>query len=285
MTDVAKLLARFRVLDREVTQAASKADLIRDQIQAAEARIEEATQERVTIGRAIQVLKTAAEVRRQELRDRVEGLITRGLRAVFERQDIQFVLETRQNMMATSIEPKLRTEFRGRIIETEILDGHGGGVADLVAFLLRVVVLTLSRPRVAPVMVLDESFRHVSPQYLRGVAVLLRELNRTAGVQFILVTHKPELLDAADVIYRATIRDGMTTFDLEHECLDDAYHAKPTRDGRERDNATAFDGRDIGGRVNDDDMNEIRFADPQDEHARRQQFKAKRPRKKTKNIL
>jgi hypothetical protein len=148
---------------------------------------------------------------------------------------MEFFFEARTHGGTVGILPALRSTFKGKPIEVGIVEGHGGGVADVISFLLRVVVLSLARPRLALVLVLDEPFRHVSLEYLRGCATLLRELNRTAGVQFILVTHKPDLLDAADVVYRTAVENGTTRFEIEHDLRDDVFHQKLPEGAKRRE--------------------------------------------------
>lgn len=181
---------------------------------------------------AAEIVQAAIEIRRLELRDRVESLVTRGLRAVFGRADLEFFFEPRVHGGIVGIVPALRSKFGDRTIEVGIVEGHGGGIADVISFLLRVVVLSLARPKLTPFLVLDEPFRHVSLEYLRGCAQLLKELNRSAGIQFFLVTHKPDLLDAADVVYRSSNEDGRTIFQLEHDLRDDVYHQRADENAR-----------------------------------------------------
>jgi len=220
---------RLRALERSLDRAQGQKEALEQQREDSKAMREHDQRRITTLEAAAELVQAATETRRQELKDRVESLVTRGLRAVFGRNDYEFAFDVSLSRSMIGVVPVLRSEFEGDMIETAITEGHGGGIADVVSFVLRVVVLSLTRPRLAPVMVLDESFRHVSPDCLRGVATLLRELNQSAGIQFILVTHKPELLDAADVIYRAELKRGRTVFHLEHHLRDDAYHQAPRR--------------------------------------------------------
>jgi len=223
---------RLKRLKQEHERRVGRRDSILEDVTLSERALVELDAEEVKLTKAIEILQAAVETRREELRDRVEVLVTRGLRAVFGREDFEFAFNVQTKADVINVIPVLRSMFGERVLETEIADGHGGGVADVIAFVLRVLVLTLTRPKVAPIMILDESFRHVSPNYLRGVATLLAELNQTAGIQFLLVTHKPELLDAADVVYRAHMNLGGTEFHLEHDTRDCNYHARPKQDQR-----------------------------------------------------
>jgi len=236
---------RYQCLRDSLQRQVGQRESLQKRLTVVDARATRLEDESITVSDAIEIVQAATETRRQELRDRVESLVTRGLRAVFEREDYEFAFNVSLKGGRFGVVPVLRSKFGDRDLETGIVDGHGGGVADLVSFLLRVIVLSLARPRVAPLMVLDESFRHVSPEFLRGVGTLLRELNTSAGIQFLLITHKPELLDAADRIYRASLENGATTFTLEHATRDVSYHQRPDPRAKRMSDATVFDGEDL----------------------------------------
>jgi hypothetical protein len=232
---LADLEASLRGLNLELERRAGARDVVEAALERQESEAAKAAEDAETCRKGTEVLLAAIETRRKDLRDRVESLVTRGLRAVFRRADMEFFFEARTHGGTVGILPALRSTFKGKPIEVGIVEGHGGGVADVISFLLRVVVLSLARPRLALVLVLDEPFRHVSLEYLRGCATLLRELNRTAGVQFILVTHKPDLLDAADVVYRTAVENGTTRFEIEHDLRDDVFHQKLPEGAKRRE--------------------------------------------------
>jgi len=239
-------MSRMHDLERRVAKAEGLRDGHAAALKKAERRLEAANSKIETLEAAATLLQAATETRREELKDRVEVLVTRGIRAVFGRPDYEFAFNVTRNRGFMGVVPVLRSNYHGKVLETSLREGHGGGVCDVVSFVLRVVILSLVRPKMAPVLVLDEAFRNVAAAHLRGVASLLVELNRSAGIQFVLVTHKPELLDAADVIYRARLEEGETKFKLEHDLRDEDYHQAPTRErmrqGRE---GSAFDHHDL----------------------------------------
>lgn len=218
--------SRLRALRLELEHRRGRRDTILAAAERDEAAALEHQANAELAQKATEVIQAAIEARRQELREKVESLVTRGLRAVFGRSDLEFFFETRIHGGTVGIVPALRSRFGDREIEAGIVDGHGGGIADVISFLLRVIVLILTRPKLTPFLVLDEPFRHVSLEYLRGAATLLRELNRSGGIQFFMVTHKPDLLDAADVVYRSSNTDGKTTFAIEHDLRDDIFHQR-----------------------------------------------------------
>jgi len=70
----------------------------------------------------------------------------------------------------------------------------GGGVVDVAAFALRLACMLLTRPPVRRVLIADEPFRFLSQQYRPRMRHLLETLAKDMGVQFILVTHAPDLV-------------------------------------------------------------------------------------------
>lgn len=237
-------MSRLHELERKVAKAEGLRDGHLAALTKARKRLEAANSKIETLEAAAELLQAATETRRGELKDRVEVLVTRGIRAVFDRPDYEFAFNVTRQRGFMGVVPVLRSDYHGKRLEASLREGHGGGVCDVVAFVLRVVILSLVRPKMAPILILDESFRNVAAEHLRGVASLLVELNRSAGIQFVLVTHKPELLDAADVIYRARLEEGETKFKLEHDLRDEDYHQAPTRERLRRGKESSVFGQE-----------------------------------------
>lgn len=186
--------------------------------QAVELAVDTAQEE---LRRRTEALQTAESVRvffsvlsdsqRKELEQKVEALVDYGVQSVF----------------GPTYRFKVTSELRGKSVRTEfwlvedglqlpLLDATGGGVGDVVSFLLRVVILCLARPSQRRVLVLDEPFKFVSASHFQTLAALLRELSESLGLQLVMVTHKPELLDAATTIVRVQKTSTGSTAQIEH---------------------------------------------------------------------
>lgn len=162
-------------------------------------------------GEECDVLRIVGELQQRRTTERVENLGTMALQSVFKRPDYKFVLlmEHKKNQM-TAV-PMLVTKFKGTEIIIPVDDAKGGGIGDVVSFVMRVIVHTLTRPRLAKTMWLDEPFRDVSRQHLPAVGALLRKLIEVTGVQFNMVTHKTEFAEAADKAFTlAQDSEGVT---------------------------------------------------------------------------
>lgn len=185
--------------------------------QAASVALETAEAERAQVSElsetaeAVQVFfAVLAEAERKALEQRVQALVDYGVQTVFG-PDCRFQVTSDLRGKA------VRTEFwlveHGRPLS--ILDSTGGGIGDVVSFLLRVVMLCLTRPAQRRVLVLDEPFKFVSSSHFQTLTALLRELSESLDVQFIMVTHKPELLEAATTVVRVSRTGETSRADIE----------------------------------------------------------------------
>ena len=161
-------------------------------------------------GEECDVLRIVGELLRERIRQRVETLVTMALRSVFG-PDYRFWIEMSHKRGQAVAVPMVEFMFRGKEVSVPVQDAKGGGIVSVTAFVLQLVVLTLTRPKLERVMVMDERFRHVSREYLPKVAELLKKLSDITGMQFILVTHKDEFSENADRVFRVSKTDEGVT--------------------------------------------------------------------------
>ena len=152
------------------------------------------------------LFRSMSEERQNILRKRIEKLISLGLKAVFEE-----VFEFRINMATKADQVTVRMSVMDSSgLETDILGARGGGLAAVIGVLLQLVMLTFLGNRAAKVLFLDESFAHLSDEYVQRMAILLKMLSDKLDVQVILVTHQSEFLEYADKAYKFTAPKGIT---------------------------------------------------------------------------
>lgn len=156
------------------------------------------------------LLTQLSEDRQADTQRAVEMLVTKGLQTIFG-DELSFHLVPAVRAKTPVIDFVVRTQIGDDPpIDTDILDARGGGLAATVGFLLRLVVLLLSADRQDTVLVLDETFAHLSAEYEPRLAEFLRELVDKTGVQIILVTHSDAYSDVAHARYRFDLVDGVT---------------------------------------------------------------------------
>lgn len=160
--------------------------------------------------KAAHVLTAIGEQRQDQAQRQIEHLVTQGLQTIFD-DSLTFHLAPGVRAKTPVVDFIVRSSMDdGTIVETDVMTARGGGLAATVGFLLRLVILLLSRQRQDTVLFLDETFAHVSAEYLPRLIEFLKDLVAKTGVQIVLVTHDESFLDAADTVYRFTLVNGVT---------------------------------------------------------------------------
>jgi len=158
-----------------------------------------------TLEKAAGVLAKIGEERQQEAQNQIESLVTQGLQKIFG-DHLAFKVVQSVKGRTPVVEFVIQTTLTdGKIRETDILSAMGGGVSAVTGFLLRLVVLLLDKSRKSSILVLDETFAHVSDAYLPALSEFLREVVDKAQVQIIMVTHQHIFSEVADKAYRFSL--------------------------------------------------------------------------------
>jgi DNA repair exonuclease SbcCD ATPase subunit len=200
--------ARQRRRQIDVAQGGVRAVLLRGkelttEVSDLSALVEEL--DRVTV-----LLNSLGEERQLAAQSSIEELVTRGLRMIFD-DTLSFHIVQAVKGKTAVVEFVVRTTLGNDVIETPVMDARGGGLAAVIGFLLRFVVMLMGRdPRDSTIMVLDEIFAHVSAEYLEPTVQFLREVVDRTGVQIIMVTHQPEFAQYADRVYNFSTTNGKT---------------------------------------------------------------------------
>jgi DNA repair exonuclease SbcCD ATPase subunit len=142
------------------------------------------------------------------LQNKIQTLVTHGLQTIFG-EDISFRILTSSHGKLAASDLVVVSTVGGEEVETPVLEARGGGMANVVGFLLRLVILMLTAGA-RRTIVLDETFAQLSAEYEPLLADFLRELVDKTDIQIIMVTHSTAFDDAADVSYRFSLHSGET---------------------------------------------------------------------------
>ena len=210
MTDLDSLDIRARQKRRQLDarQGEMRATLLRGkELQAEIGTLAEAVE---TLDRTTIFLNSLGEEKQLKAQQTIEELVTRGLQTIFDETLSFHILQTVRGKTA-NVEFLVRTTLDGKEIETPVMEARGGGLAATIGFLLRLVVMLLDKgTQHENIMLLDETFAHVSAEYLDPLRSFLRQVVDKTGVQIVMVTHQPEFAEEADKVYRFTTVDGRT---------------------------------------------------------------------------
>lgn len=166
-------------------------------------RIKTLEEEKALLVKAIGLIDRCIQIISANGIGKIESIVSDGLRRVFDDPTLSLVVEK-------------KTQARGNVYRLLVKQGDGepydpmnsfgGGVVNVTAFLLRLILI--KRFKLAKLIVLDEQFNGVSADRQPAVSALLRTLTDKYGYTILAVTHQPILADAADNVYQVVARRG-----------------------------------------------------------------------------
>lgn len=131
---------------------------------------------------------SVAQAVQQKAHKHIARVVSRCLTAIFDDPPkFKIVFERKRG------KTEARLVFVKDKAEYDPMTASGGGMVDVAAFALRLACLMLSRPKLRPLLVIDEPFRFVHADIRPRIRTLLETLSQELKVQIILVTHDPEL--------------------------------------------------------------------------------------------
>lgn len=190
-------------IKNKLEQEKGKLSQIQKQIKEYSFMLNQLQQEKIDIEESGIVLQVVAQQTQSQISIYLDDMVTAGTEAVFPNDtDYVFKADFVQRRGQTEVDLMLADKEGHRIRPS---DQDGGGLVDVVAFLLRVALWTLGRDT-RPVIILDEPFRNLhGREDQRRASELIGRLSERLGLQFIIITGEdegPELLAGADRVIR-----------------------------------------------------------------------------------
>lgn len=141
----------------------------------------------------------------------VEQLQTEGLQAVFPDQtlSVKSNIEVLRGKVSVDLVTS-QVHKDGMVIEGSSNDAFGGAVTTVQSILLRILIML--RRGLRPVLFLDETLPAFDSNYVANMGQFLALVCKRLGVDILLVTHNPSLVEAADHAYKIVRHDGVASF-------------------------------------------------------------------------
>lgn len=125
----------------------------------------------------------------------IEKLVTDALKFIFEK-DYKFKMNPQVKRGTMSYSFTLNDN------DTEIMDAEGGGVVQVISVLMRIVTISIAKPELKKVLVLDESLGMLSTEYIANASKFIKDLGTKLGFTIVLVSHQDQFIEHADIAYR-----------------------------------------------------------------------------------
>ena len=147
--------------------------------------------------KAREVIREVAVQTQEQLAFHVQDIVTSAILGVFPNPYV-FKADFVMNNNRTECKLGLLSND-GEVINP--LNASGGGVVDVTAFALRIASWSMKVPRSRPVIILDETFKHLSRDLMPKAGEMLRGMADKLNMQVIMITHEPDLVQVADKVF------------------------------------------------------------------------------------
>lgn len=148
-------------------------------------------------------LTEVAMLTQQEAEARVSSIASMALSSVFGNP-----YEVKLRFVQRRGKSEAELLFTRDGLEFDPMSDTGGGAVETASFALRLSTMLLMRKE--QVLAQDEPFRFVSKDHMEALCKMLRCVREDTGIQFILVSHEAELIEAGDKVFRVTQKDGVS---------------------------------------------------------------------------
>lgn len=131
----------------------------------------------------------------------MESLLTQGMQAVFDDMDLSVSSDVGVERGKVAVNLRTKQSTGAFEVEGATTDSFGQSVATVQSILLRVLVIM--RRNLRPFLVLDEALPAFDPNYVGNMGEFLSSLCSKLGLDILMVTHNPVLVESADQAYLA----------------------------------------------------------------------------------
>ena len=179
-----ELKVKSQTYAAKVATRTVKRDILRAEYTKAQEHVSELTATVELKGQVIVIFSEFVDNLWGDTRDMVEQVVTRGVQTCFnDNSEVKVRVEVKKNQIVA--EPYLLVDGE----ERDILTGDGGGLADVVATLLRVAILLLKRPALDKILIFDEPYKCLSAEHIPLMVDFMAMLSEAFGIQLIIATH------------------------------------------------------------------------------------------------
>ena len=164
-------------------------------------RIKQLEEEKAQLVKAVGTIDRCVQIVSANGIGKIEGIVSDGLKRVFGTDNLGLYIEKKETARGNTY----RFLVRKGVTVGPPMDSFGGGVQNVIAFLLRIILI--KRFKLAQFIALDEQFSNVSAEYQPKVSEMLKVLSKM-GFTIFAISHQPTITAAADIIYEVVHDEG-----------------------------------------------------------------------------
>ena len=189
-----------------ISKARTQLNSLNTLVSLKEKQLEDLEQSQEVVDKSHRICQSVAKKTQDSLSVQLDSLINLALETCFPNQ-YKFKTSFIENRGKTELQFVLTDKITGKDND-DIIDGFGGGLIDVVSLALRRCLHTLEGS--SKLVVLDEPFKFLSQDLRSKAANLIQELSHKLDLQFIIITHIPEIADVGDRLFEVKKIDGIS---------------------------------------------------------------------------
>lgn len=190
---------KLQTLNDEKNELQGQCSLLSNQVTNSEHKLEELNHNRELYRKSIELLTFVQLATKEKIKNEFKNLVSYALRYVFNK-DYNFRLNFGRRGNLSELKFELKSPENDEYLELSP-EGQAGGILDVVAMALRIVLLELYKPKIEGFLILDETLKHLHPiptEYLERVGSFIKGINKKFHRQIIMITGREQLIKSAD---------------------------------------------------------------------------------------
>jgi len=157
------------------------------------------------------ILQEVAKATQAELEYHVTEPPNLALSAVFGEEAYKLAMEF--NISAGRTEIPLYFERDGRLADP--MGGAGYGQVDVASYALKISLRDIQNPAPRNVIIMDEPFKNPDKKARPKIGAMMREISHKRGLQHIIISHDPALIESADRIFHIKKKGKTSVIEVE----------------------------------------------------------------------
>jgi DNA repair exonuclease SbcCD ATPase subunit len=178
-----------------IDKLTGRLDYLSVKIKEREKNIKEAEKNLETVIQVQEIVKKLAVETQGRIKYRIEKIIQLALDTCFPEE---YVFSLDYSVVSDKTEYKLTFLKDG--CEESIMKESGGGLIDVLSFVFRVALWSLSSTR--NVLLLDEPFSALSRDLHEKVGVILQKISKELNIQILMITHNDKMVEFGDKVFK-----------------------------------------------------------------------------------
>jgi len=177
-----------------------KRSQIEDDIDTLEVSIKRNERSLIRHTEASELIKIAGLKTQEQLQYHISDITSMAMDAIFpDPYEIKVEFIQRRNKTECDI------YFVRNDHKVDPLDSSGIGTVDIATIALRVACWSMNVPHTRNVIILDEPLKNLDKKKQELGSMIIKEISRKLGIQFIIVTHEEVLASYADKTFEVTM--------------------------------------------------------------------------------